>query len=149
MDDKNAEIALRKGYKIGRSLRLDNIDVDDLVQTVMVDCLRQGVTPTRSHLVYRGIDTWRTMRCERAVKEDKRKGLKLSDDNGFGKVDREDEVEKIMRGTSPRERRIVWLRFWQSKTLSEIAQDLGLSKETISQILRTLIERIRDENQGV
>lgn len=147
MDDKEAKTLLARSYKLARELHLDNVNMDDLVQSVVLDCVKRGIKPTRKHMMRRGIDVWREMRTSRGVKENLRLGLKSLDDNGFEQIDREDEVDVLMRGASPRERKIVWLMFYEGLTFEEVGQEMSLCKQRISQVLDGLLSRLAERRK--
>ncbi len=47
-------------------------------------------------------------------------------------------------GLSPRERKIIWLRFFQDKTQAEIGALLGLSQVQVSRLERQAVNRLRE-----
>jgi RNA polymerase sigma-B factor len=52
-------------------------------------------------------------------------------------------ADVAIRELSPRERRILYLRFFENKTQSEIAADLGISQMHVSRILATTLVKLR------
>ena len=49
---------------------------------------------------------------------------------------------------SPRDRLVLHLRFVEDMTQTEIAERIGVSQMQVSRILRSLLERLRDQVQG-
>jgi RNA polymerase sigma-B factor len=50
-----------------------------------------------------------------------------------------------LRTLSERERRILYLRFFEDKTQTEIAEEIGISQMHVSRLIRRAIETMRDE----
>lgn len=55
------------------------------------------------------------------------------------------KAQEILARLTPRERRIVYLRFWEDKVLEEIGEDLNLSRERIRQVLNAVLQELRDD----
>jgi RNA polymerase sigma-B factor len=58
-------------------------------------------------------------------------------------VEDRDAVRRCVRPLSPREHRVLYLRFVEDLTQLEIGEDVGLSQMQVSRILRTALERAR------
>ena len=58
-------------------------------------------------------------------------------------VEDRDAVRRCVRALSPREHRVLYLRFVEDLTQLEIGQDIGLSQMQVSRILRAALERAR------
>jgi len=58
------------------------------------------------------------------------------------------ELVQVLRGAcralTPRERRIVFLRFYRDQTQSEIASELGVTQMQVSRLLTKILGRLRD-----
>jgi RNA polymerase sigma-B factor len=67
-----------------------------------------------------------------------------AEDDGFEFVERQAVVGSLVRSLPPREREILFLRFAQDMTQSEIADRIGCSQMQISRILRRTIARLSD-----
>jgi RNA polymerase sigma-B factor len=52
-------------------------------------------------------------------------------------------VRAMLRWLAPRERRIIYLRFFQGLSQSEIAEEVGVSQVHVSRLLRSSLERLR------
>jgi RNA polymerase sigma-B factor len=63
-----------------------------------------------------------------------------ADDPELARADVRLTVHPLVTGLPPRERRIVWLRFWHDRTQSEIAADLGISQMHVSRLLNKALE---------
>lgn len=64
-----------------------------------------------------------------------------STDTGYGRVDHEIIVRELIADLPERERTIVYLRFFENLTQSEIAERVGVSQSYLSRILRrTLLD---------
>ena len=50
-----------------------------------------------------------------------------------------------VRGLSDRERRLLYLRFFEDRTQAEIGQDLGVSQMQVSRLLSRLLGQLREE----
>ncbi len=66
-----------------------------------------------------------------------------SEDDGYGLVEDSDAVAQALASLSPRERRVVRLRFQREMTQSQIAAEVGLSQMQISRVLRQALEHMR------
>ncbi|MGH9119037.1 MAG: SigB/SigF/SigG family RNA polymerase sigma factor [Acidimicrobiales bacterium] len=53
-------------------------------------------------------------------------------------------VRALLRGLAPRERRIVYLRYFDGLSQSEIAEIVGVSQVHVSRLLRASIDRLHD-----
>jgi RNA polymerase sigma-B factor len=71
-----------------------------------------------------------------------------ADDPALELVERRDVVVRSLRALTPREHRVLYLRFFEDCTQLEIGRDVGLSQMQISRILRTSLERAREEAAG-
>jgi RNA polymerase sigma-B factor len=54
-------------------------------------------------------------------------------------------VRSLLRGLAPRERRIVYLRYFDGLSQSEIAEQVGVSQVHVSRLLRASIERLQQQ----
>ena len=72
-----------------------------------------------------------------------------ADDPALELVEQRDVVSRSVRGLSAREHRVLYLRFFEDRTQLEIARDVGLSQMQISRILRTSLDRAREQAAGV
>jgi RNA polymerase sigma-B factor len=71
----------------------------------------------------------------------------VADDNDGG-VDRLETVEMlqpVLAGLSDRDRRILHLRFVESRTQAEIGREIGVSQMQVSRVLRSILDRLRDQ----
>jgi RNA polymerase sigma-B factor len=67
------------------------------------------------------------------------------DDTDLDLADVRVAVRKLLRGLEPRERRIVYLRFFEGLSQSEIAEQVGVSQVHISRLLRSSLDRLRHQ----
>jgi RNA polymerase sigma-B factor len=58
-------------------------------------------------------------------------------------VECRDAVTRCVRALSPREHRVLYLRFVEDRTQLEIGRDIGISQMQVSRILRAALERAR------
>jgi RNA polymerase sigma-B factor len=65
------------------------------------------------------------------------------EDDGYALIEDSSAVAQALAALTPRERRIVSLRFQHEMTQSEIAREVGLSQMQISRILRSALEQMR------
>jgi RNA polymerase sigma-B factor len=61
----------------------------------------------------------------------------------FDEVDRRDALHQAVAVLSAREQRIVWLRFGEERTQSEIGAVLGVSQMQVSRLLSGILTRLR------
>jgi RNA polymerase sigma-B factor len=54
-------------------------------------------------------------------------------------------LRKLVVGLPERERRILYLRFYEGRTQSEIAEDLGISQVHVSRLLRASLDRLHGD----
>lgn len=71
-----------------------------------------------------------------------------TEDTGYVYVEDSSAVAQALARLSPRERRIVHLRFVAEMTQSEIAQEVGLSQMQISRLLRRSLREMRELAEG-
>jgi RNA polymerase sigma-B factor len=64
------------------------------------------------------------------------------DDSALASVDDRLEVEQLLGHLAPRERRIVYLRFFEGLTQSEIAEEVGISQMHVSRMLTRSLEQL-------
>jgi len=65
------------------------------------------------------------------------------EEEGFARVESRDVVWRSLRGLSPREHEVLYLRFFEDCTQAEIAERIGVSQMQVSRMLRRLLERAR------
>jgi RNA polymerase sigma-B factor len=66
-----------------------------------------------------------------------------NDDPELGRTDDRMAVGALLDHLPPRERRIVYLRFFEELTQSEIAETVGMSQVHVSRLLRSSLDRLR------
>jgi RNA polymerase sigma-B factor len=66
------------------------------------------------------------------------------DDERFELVDASVTISAAARGLSPRERRVLTLRFVEDQTQTQIAELIGVSQMQVSRILRGSLEKLRE-----
>lgn len=54
-----------------------------------------------------------------------------------------DQIARVCRRLPARDRRMLYLRFFEERTQQEIAEDLGMSQMQVSRSLRRILERLR------
>jgi len=69
--------------------------------------------------------------------------LGRADENLF-QVENKLLVEKLLATLAPREQLMVWLRFYEEMTQSEIAERLDISQMHVSRLLSRCLDRFRD-----
>ena len=52
-------------------------------------------------------------------------------------------IKETIRGLSPREKRILSLRFMQGKTQTEVAEEIGISQAQVSRLEKCAIHKIK------
>jgi RNA polymerase sigma-B factor len=67
------------------------------------------------------------------------------EDEGLGRVEMRDVLERAMAHLSPRERRIMALRFVEQLPQTEVAKRLGISQMHVSRLQRAAVEHLRQE----
>lgn len=77
-------------------------------------------------------------------------GLQLTerlglDDQNLDKVELQDLLDQAMRHLTPRERRIMYLRFVDELPQAEVAKRLGISQMHVSRLQRAAVERLKRE----
>lgn len=65
------------------------------------------------------------------------------DETGYGKVEERQAVERLVCDLSPRDRRLLHLRFVEEMTQSEIGAAVGLSQMQVSRLLEQILRRLR------
>lgn len=93
---------------------------------------------------------YRLASLDAALANEERSSLDLSarlgeDDLEFDGVERREELSALLAHLPPRERRIVFLRFFEGLTQSEIATEIGISQMHVSRLLAKSLETLRAE----
>jgi RNA polymerase sigma-B factor len=70
-----------------------------------------------------------------------------TEDPAIAAVEDRTEVERLLQCLKPRERRIVSLRFFEARTQSEIAVELGISQMHVSRLLARALVQLREESE--
>jgi RNA polymerase sigma-B factor len=83
-----------------------------------------------------------------AAKDDD--GLQLTErlgreDENLDKVELQDLLDQAMRHLTPRERRIMYLRFVDELPQAEVAKRLGISQMHVSRLQRAAVEQLKRE----
>lgn len=65
---------------------------------------------------------------------------------GYSAIDDADEVARLLEPLPERERRIVWLRFFEGLSQEEIGRTVGLSQMHVSRLLRSSLETMRSHS---
>jgi RNA polymerase sigma-B factor len=64
-------------------------------------------------------------------------------EDGFDLVENRDAISRGMRALTKREQRVLYMRFYEDFTQSEIAEEIGVSQMQVSRIIRQALERSR------
>jgi RNA polymerase sigma-B factor len=66
-----------------------------------------------------------------------------TEERGFAAAEDRATIARLMRGITPRERQVLWLRFACDLTQAEIGEQVGVSQMQVSRIIRRGIARLR------
>ena len=66
-------------------------------------------------------------------------------DPGFENVDRKDEVKRLMRRLTPREKKAVRLRYFKGLEIADVGKAFGVSRSRAGQILDNAMKKMRQE----
>jgi RNA polymerase sigma-B factor len=69
-------------------------------------------------------------------------------DPGYARADELSSLGPSLRALPERERLVLFMRFAEDRTQSEIAAVIGVSQMQVSRILRSTLARLRAENPG-
>lgn len=72
-----------------------------------------------------------------------------SEDRGFEVSEEWLSVAPALRDLPERERRILYLRFFEGRTQTEIADELGISQMHVSRLVSQSLEKLREKTEGV
>jgi len=91
---------------------------------------------------------YRLASLDAALANEERSSLDLSarlgeDETEFEGVEQREELADLLSHLPPRERRIVYLRFFDGLTQSEIANEVGISQMHVSRLLTKSLESLR------
>lgn len=81
-------------------------------------------------------------------------GLSLMDKVEQGK-DEEEELlrqlllEQLLSTLAPKERRLIGLRFFQDRTQTQVAQELGMSQVQVSRLEKKILSALKKQMQGI
>jgi RNA polymerase sigma-B factor len=64
-------------------------------------------------------------------------------EDGFEQVEAMETIQVAIHQLSPRERRLIYLRFFEEQTQAEIAREFGVTQMQISRLLRRVLDRMR------
>lgn len=129
---------------------LESSDVDDIIQSVLTKLQTieglKNVRDARSPQAYllsalrnAAIDCSRRSRREVATDETtKVRAVRIN-------VEHDLAVREVLRALTPEERRLVELRFFEGRTLTEIAETMGMSYSAAGTRLFRLLARLRAE----
>lgn len=70
------------------------------------------------------------------------------DDRGFGRAEAVVTLQEACRQLKPRDRRILYLRFFKDWTQEQIAQELGVTQMQVSRLLARIMRNLRDSIEG-
>jgi RNA polymerase sigma-B factor len=102
------------------------------------------VTPEE---ILEGLDAgaaYRTAPLTRPDDDEEREPAMLGEEDGdLGEADTRMAVRRLLDSLPPRERTIVYLRFFRSLTQQEIADRLGMSQVHVSRLLRNTLSQLR------
>jgi RNA polymerase sigma-B factor len=65
------------------------------------------------------------------------------EERGFTAAEHRATIDRLMRVITPRERKVLWLRFAGDLTQAEIAEHVGVSQMQVSRIIRQSVSRLR------
>ena len=65
------------------------------------------------------------------------------EERGFAAAEDRATIARLMRGITPRERQVLWLRFAGDLTQAEIGEQVGVSQMQVSRIIRQAVSRLR------
>jgi RNA polymerase sigma-B factor len=65
------------------------------------------------------------------------------EERGFAAAEDRATINRLMRGITPREREVLWLRFAGELTQAEIGEQVGVSQMQVSRIIRQAVSRLR------
>ena len=66
------------------------------------------------------------------------------DDSEFDAVEARTMVRALLRELEPRERLILYLRFFEDRTQKEIGDEIGVTQMQVSRLIARLVEKMRD-----
>ena len=69
------------------------------------------------------------------------------EEDGFDLVERREAVARGLATLTPREHQVLYMRFFEDKTQSQIAKRIGVSQMHVSRILRRAVERAQPATQ--
>src|SRR5581483_3510952 len=126
------------GHELGRPARIDEIaeamrtTVDDVLEA-----MEAGAAYRTSSLAVPN---------DGDDEQDRFEGATLGElDTALTGADARVVVRRLVRELPDRERRIVFLRFFQGRTQSEIAADVGVSQVHVSRIIRDTLRRLGEK----
>ena len=111
--------------------------------TVEELAVRAGLSPERVIEALDARSAFRPLSIDAPLSEDDNRWQRGVLDDGMGVVDDADVVRRILARLTPRERRLVELRFEQGLSQREIADLLGISQMQVSRLLAAVITKLR------
>jgi RNA polymerase sigma-B factor len=66
-------------------------------------------------------------------------------DFGFDRITDQETVRPLLAALPERERTVLYLRFFESMTQSQIAEHIGVSQMHVSRILEKTLRELRDQ----
>jgi RNA polymerase sigma-B factor len=94
-------------------------------------------------------DAYRPVSLDRPVTDQNESGDRIADsvgreDPGFAQAEQGATLERLLTALGRRDREILWLRFREDLTQSEIAERVGVSQMHVSRSIRHALERLRE-----
>ena len=60
----------------------------------------------------------------------------------------QDEVQRLLQPYSERDRKMMYLRFWENRTIEEIAKSLGMGKSNVHKRISKILEEILQKEKN-
>jgi len=126
-----------------------SFDRDFITDTIILHSWEAGVeSVSRSYVRHKCISEWRHQKREERRNEEMVHVLyilRTEPPKASTPIELKTTVEKAVKALSPIERRIIWLRFYAGKTLEETSAETGLKRETVQQLLKNSLYKMRVE----
>ena len=106
-----------------------------------------GITPEEHREALQGLGCFQPTSLDQPVGSESGTSLGevLPQDPDEGPAEARAVLAPVMRGLSERDRRVLYLRFYEDQTQREIGDELGVSQVQVSRVLTRILETMREQ----
>ncbi len=137
-------------HHLVRTFLAPDIDREYIADTIILTAWSRGrSTMSRAYVRNKCISAWRTIQRERRrnenfLRQQQASSESIEDTSSIlGKKDLIQETVKIC--LTPTERKLVWMRYYNSQSLKEMISNSGMNRDEIQKTLKVALYKMRIE----